>query len=73
MSNLLKKYRTMKKIYIKPVMTEECTEMDCILNLQSGGTTSQGGITVAGGRDFSFEDDDEAHGSSFNWSSRVWE
>ena len=60
-------------VYIKPVMTEECTEMDCILNLQSGGTTSQGGITVAGGRDFSFEDDDEARESSFNGSYRIWE
>ena len=54
-------------------MTEEYMEMDCILNLQSGGTTSKGGITVAGGRDFSFEDDDEFNGSSFNGSSRVWE
>ncbi len=37
----------MKKAYIAPELSVETVEMNCILNLQSGGSAKNNGITEA--------------------------
>ena len=63
----------MKKTYIKPVMTEECININCILNLQSGGKASQNGITSAGSRRLRFEEDEEFDEPSLDEFFSSWE
>ena len=56
----------MKKVYIKPVMIREKFDIECILNLQSGGTTGQKGITTAGSRNLIFDDEEEDYSDNAN-------
>lgn len=42
----------MKKAYIVPELSVETVEMNCILNLQSGGSAKNNGITDADIKEF---------------------
>ena len=48
----------MKKAYIAPKMTDEAVDVNCYLNLQSNGTTSNGQVTSADAPFADFEEED---------------
>ena len=47
-------------------MIREKFDIECILNLQSGGTTGQNGITTAGSRNLIFDDEEEDYSGNAN-------
>lgn len=66
----------MKKTYIKPIMTVEGVNMNCLLqthSLTNGGKASESGITTAGSRRLRVEDDDEFDEISLDEFFRSWE
>ena len=66
----------MKKTYIKPIMTEECVNMNCILqpySLTNAGNAKANGIKTADSRRLRIEDDDEFDEMSLDEFFSSWE